>query len=259
LSGVNTPGIFLFFYFTFISFPLGLVSFFLSNVTVHLISADGINLSSARFNTMKLVYHIMASRRLIIVSATIVAAMIVIGMSFITTNNAIAQMTGNMHQGGMIGTHHGMMNDDWMMGPRMMLGNQSMMREGMMMQMIRAEQNVTGSINLSSTIYNAIASQIKTSLSDAASTAEGAVGNNSHAVAAHIGMTNGYLTYSVWVLGPDMNMNMVIVDPANGQILLNMPVSFQQSLVMGPGMMKHEMGMGIMDHDRGFMGPGMMW
>jgi hypothetical protein len=28
---------------------------------------------------------------------------------------------------------------------------------------------------------------------------------------------------------------------------------------MGPGMMKHEMGMGIMDHDRGFMGPGMMW
>jgi hypothetical protein len=46
----------------------------------------------------------------------------------------------------------------------MMVGNESMMR-GMMTQMMGAEHNITGSINLSSTISNAIASQVKVSLS----------------------------------------------------------------------------------------------
>jgi hypothetical protein len=117
---------------------------------------------------------------------------------------------------GMMGPGSGMgMMDGRMMGvvPGMMgpgsADNQSKMR-GMMMQ------NVTGSINLSSTITNAIASQVKESLSQAATTAEGAVGNNSHALAAHLGEVNGYLTYCIWVLGPDMKINMVIVDPGNG-------------------------------------------
>jgi hypothetical protein len=107
---------------------------------------------------------------------------------------------------------------------------------------------------LSSTIHNAIASQIKTSLNEAASTAEGAVGNNSHAVAAHIEMTNGYLTYCVAVLGPDMNINRVIIDPANGKVLLKTAAAPWQSMMMGrgPGMM----GPGMMGP--GMMGPGMM-
>jgi hypothetical protein len=46
-------------------------------------------------------------------------------------------------------------------------------------------------------------------------------------VAAHIGNTNGYLTYCMWVLGPDKNINMVIVDPANGRVLLNRGISIQ--------------------------------
>lgn len=77
-----------------------------------------------------------------------------------------------MRPGGMMG-----------MGPGMMPGNQN---QTMMMQTAGAGQNVTGSINLFSTISNAIESQVKTSLSQAALTAQSAVGNNSHAVAAHI-------------------------------------------------------------------------
>jgi hypothetical protein len=201
----------------------------------------------------------MSSKTLAIVTAMLLTVMIAIsgGISSFTTNNATAQMTGNMtsdmmRQGGMMGQGMGMMDGRMMgMSPGMMIGNQSMP-----MQMMEVGQNVTGSINLFSTISNAIASQVKVSLSQAASIAEGAVGNNSHAVAAHIGNANGYLTYCIWVLGPDMSKNMVIVDPGNGQVLSNRQVSLQHPMMtgMGPGMMG--MGSGMMGP--GMMGPGMM-
>ena len=194
----------------------------------------------------------MASRTLTVVAATLLAVMIAVstGLLFFTSNYATAQMTGNMT--------HGMMRPGGMMGmsPGMMNGNQSTM----MMQMLGAGQNVTGSINLFSTISNAIETQVKVSLSEAASTAEGAVGNNSHAVAAHIGVANGYLIYCVAVLGPEMNMNMVFVDPGNGQVLANTQISLQHLMMMGmgPGMMG--MGPGMMGMGPGMMGmgPGMM-
>ena len=193
----------------------------------------------------------MASRRVTIVTATLLAVMIAVsgGLSFFTSNYATAQMTGNMTNG--IMRPGGMMGMD----PGMMFGNHSTM----MMQMMGASQNVTGSINLFSTISNAIETQVKVSLSEAASTAEGAVGNNSHAVAANIGVANGYLIYCVWVLGPEMNMNRVIVDPGNGQVLSKTQVSLQHlKMGMGPGMMG--MGPGMMGMGPGMMGmgPGMM-
>ena len=155
---------------------------------------------------------------------------------------------------GMMGMGPGMLG----MGPGMMIGNQN--QSNMMMQMVGAGQNVTGSINLFSTVSNAIETQVKVSLSDAASAAEGAVDNSSHAVAAHIGEANGYLIYCVWVLGPGMNMNMVIVDPGNGQVLSNTQISLQHLMMMGmgPGMMG--MGPGMMGMGPGMMGmgPGMM-
>ena len=43
-------------------------------------------------------------------------------------------------------------------------------------------ENVTSSINLMNIITNALGSQIKVSLSNATTTAESSVGNNSHAV-----------------------------------------------------------------------------
>ena len=111
-------------------------------------------------------------------------------------------------------------------------------------------------------IPQAIGSKVNVSLSDAVTTAEGSVGNGSHAVSAHIDENNGYLVYRVTVTDSSMNFSKVIVDPGNGQVLLSEQASKED-------MMKYEMerhhkmmsmmiggtqqGRGMMD-----MGPGMM-
>ena len=136
----------------------------------------------------------------------------------------------------------------------------TMMESGYMMSM--GGENVTSSINLMNIISNAIGSQIKVSLSNATTTAETSVGNNSHAVAAHIGDVNGYLVYTIFVLDPNMNFNTVIVDPGNGQVLSSKQMSMEEHLMMhkgmmGPGMMGPGM-MGPGMRGPGMMGPGMM-
>ncbi len=131
----------------------------------------------------------------------------------------------------------------------------TMMGSGNMMTM--GGENVTSSINLMNIISNAIGSQIKVSLSNATTTAETSIGNNSHAVAAHIGDVNGYLVYTIFVLDPNMNFNTVIVDPGNGQVLSSKQISKEEHLMMHKGMMgPGMMGPGMMGP--GMMGPGMM-
>ena len=125
------------------------------------------------------------------------------------------------------------------------------------MTMTMGGENVTSSINLMNIISNAIGSQIKVSLSNATTTAETSVGNNSHAVAAHIGDVNGYLVYTIFVLDPNMNFNTVIVDPGNGQVLSSRQMSMEEHAMMHKGMMgPGMMGPGMMGP--GMMGPGMM-
>jgi Peptidase propeptide and YPEB domain len=102
-------------------------------------------------------------------------------------------------------------------------------------------------------ITNALGSQIKVSLSNATTTAESSVGNNSHAVAAHLGDENEYLVYTIFVIDPNMNFHTVIVDPGNGQVLSSKQISKEEHLMMHKGMM---MGPGMMGP--GMMGPGMM-
>jgi hypothetical protein len=127
-------------------------------------------------------------------------------------------------------------------------------------------KNVTSSVNLRNIIGQAISSKINVSLSDAAITAEDSVGNGSHAIAAHIDKQNGYLVYNVMVIDPRMNFSKVIVDPGNGQVLLNERVSNadmmkdemqryhkMMSMMMGGPQQGMEMTM-----DPGMMGPGMM-
>lgn len=136
---------------------------------------------------------------------------------------------------------------------------------GMMMkpgEMMMGGNNITSSINLMSVISEAIGSNINVSLSDAALTAESSVGNGSHAASAELGENNGYLVYNVMVIDPNMNFSKVVVDPGNGEILFNKPLSKEEHMMMhemgergmmmspgmtmgGPGgMMKHDMGMG---------------
>ena len=157
-------------------------------------------------------------------TSTIFGAMIlaaVIAMSGASTFTTIHPNTGAQ------ATHGGATNNmitDTMMEP----GNMTMTMGG---------ENVTSSINLMNIISNAIGSQIKVSLSNATTTAETSVGNNSHAVAAHIGDVNGYLVYTIFVLDPNMNFNTVIVDPGNGQVLSSKQMSMEEHLMMHKGMM----------------------
>jgi uncharacterized membrane protein YkoI len=136
--------------------------------------------------------------------------------------------------------------------------------------MMKPGQNITSSINLMDIIHQAIGSKVNVSLSDAATTAEASVGNNSHAVAAHIDEQNGYLVYTVMVIDPSMNFSKVIVDPGNGQVLSSKQISKEEHMrmhgMMGPGMMGHNMmgppgrmmGGDMMDMMMGPMHQGMM-
>jgi hypothetical protein len=53
---------------------------------------------------------------------------------------------------------------------------------------------------------------------------------------------NGYLVYTILVLDPNINFNMIIVDPGNGQVLFTRQMSMEEHSMMhkamaGPGMM----------------------
>ncbi|MFL6419519.1 MAG: PepSY domain-containing protein [Nitrososphaeraceae archaeon] len=80
--------------------------------------------------------------------------------------------------------------------------------------------NITGSIPLGPTISGAIYSKVKTTLSDAATIAQKAVGTNTSATLAFIRPLNGYLVYDVHVRNNSNNTTTaVIIDAGNGKVL----------------------------------------
>jgi hypothetical protein len=117
---------------------------------------------------------------------------------------------------------------------------------------------INGSINLEQTIFEAIGSKVNTTLTQAITTAELSVGNNSFALAAFGGDHEGFLAYTILLGTPDMKFNKVIVDPGTGQVLGSDEVSHKEwmkmqqmmhsrsadgegMMMMGPeGMMGHE-------------------
>src|SRR5215216_4461126 len=82
-----------------------------------------------------------------------------------------------------------------------------------------------GTINLEQTIFQAINSQINTSLTQAMTTAEKLVGNGAFAVAAFGSEEGGYFAYRIILATPGMKFYNVKVDPGNGQILETQQVS----------------------------------
>jgi hypothetical protein len=127
--------------------------------------------------------------------------------------------------------------------------------------------NWTSSVSLFSPVIDAIKSKIHTTLNDATTNALkaiGGAGSNSTAVAAFIHPERGFLVYDVFVLDPNDNIHRVIVDPGNGKVLSNQPMSLMAMMAMmhpsmgmgGPGMMDHGMMMqhGMMNHGMGMMG-----
>jgi hypothetical protein len=95
---------------------------------------------------------------------------------------------------------------------------------------IVGSQNSTGSIKLRSIIGNAISSQIKVSLIQAAMVAEKAVGSNSHAVAANLGQENGFLVYTVWVADSNYNFHRIVVDAGNANLLTLQNMSIARNM-----------------------------
>ena len=94
----------------------------------------------------------------------------------------------------------------------------NMMNPGMMTEY--AYNTVNGSINLGTNLNSSL-SQIKISLSQAATMAEQKIGNNSHAVEAYLCNANGYLIYMVWLRNSNNGSTTdVLVDPVNGKTLL---------------------------------------
>ena len=168
--------------------------------------------------------------------SVIVAAVLSVGLlSILSIEQASAQM----------------MNPNSMMKPNMMF-NRSLVNP-----MFNQSENITGSIKLAPTLFKAISPQIKVSLSDAVKSAETQLGNNSRVMAANLGHENGYLTYTVYAIDPDMNLHKVILDAGNGKVLLSTVLPMQKfmlSHMMGPMMGPNMMGFA----NPGFMGPNMM-
>jgi uncharacterized membrane protein YkoI len=82
-----------------------------------------------------------------------------------------------------------------------------------------------GTINLEQVIFQAINSNINTSLTQAMTAAERSVGNNAFAAAAFGSEENGYFAYRIILATPGMKFYWVKVDPANGQVLETQQVS----------------------------------
>jgi hypothetical protein len=116
-------------------------------------------------------------------------------------------------------------------------------------------QNWTGSISLFSPILDMFKSKVHTTLNSAITNAINAVGggSNSSAVAAFIHPENGFLVYNVLVLDSSNNIHRVIVDPGNGKVLSNQPMSMMEMMFM----MHPSMGMGMGSMMMGGGGPGM--
>jgi hypothetical protein len=143
---------------------------------------------------------------------------------------------------------------------------------GNMTSGMREKMIINGTINLQQTIFEAIGSKVNTTLTQAITTAEQSVGNNSFALAAFGGPHGDYLVYTIILGTPGMEFHKVIVDPGTGQVLASQEMSHKEWMKMqqmqhmmhggmgggpsGGGMMmmmgESDSGGSMMKHDRGW-------
>jgi hypothetical protein len=142
-----------------------------------------------------------------------------------------------------------------MMDPNAMMNPNMMSNASSFNPMFNQTQNITGSIKLAPTLFNAISPTINVSLSDAVKSVESQMGNNSRIVSANLGHENGYLTYTICAIDQDMNIHKVIVDPGDGKVLLTTVIPMEKFMLnhmmgsmMGPNMMGSMMNPGSMGH-----------
>jgi hypothetical protein len=116
---------------------------------------------------------------------------------------------------------------------------------------------INGTIDLEQTIFQAIGAKVNTTLTQAITTAEQTIGNNSFAMAAFGGPYGSYLVYTIILGTPAMEFQKVIVDPGTGLVLSSEQISQKEWMKMqqmhhmmhgeGPG--GGGMGMMFMEED----------
>jgi uncharacterized membrane protein YkoI len=138
--------------------------------------------------------------------------------------------------------------------------NMSNVNNNTMFNSSSSSYNITSSINMKSLIGQAIASQVKVSLTNASSIAEQSVGPNSHAIKAELDMKKEYLTYRIVVVDNNFEMHKVVVDPGNGEVLFTGPLSKwdKMSMMMGPQIEPDLIMLGAIDEGSLIDPPGLM-
>ena len=117
-----------------------------------------------------------------------------------------------------------------------MTGNSMMMKDRYNNPMMGVEnkthEKINGTIDIMNTMYQAIESKVNTTLTQAITTAEQHVGNNSYAMSANGEEKGGVLVYCIILGSPDMKFNKVLVDPGNGQVLQSKELSMMDWMMM---------------------------
>jgi uncharacterized membrane protein YkoI len=108
-------------------------------------------------------------------------------------------------------------------------------------------RNLTGSVQVFPRLSQVIQSKANVSLSAAATSAQTAVGANSHVISAHLGIVNGFLVYVVHVVDTNNNIHRVIVDAGNRKILSATQLPYANALIHPGrgGMFGHYYGHGM--------------
>lgn len=96
----------------------------------------------------------------------------------------------------------------------------------------RNYEKINGTVNMMDTMYQAIESKFNVTLTQAITTAEQSVGNDSYAMSANGEEKDGYLVYSVVLGSPDMKFTKVLVDPGNGAVLKIEDMSIMEWMMM---------------------------
>jgi hypothetical protein len=97
--------------------------------------------------------------------------------------------------------------------------------------------NFTGSISLTSSLFEVLKSKTKVNLADAMTDVTNSMGPNATVLFGSVQIERGFLVYRIVGLDDRNNINMVFVDPANGSILSQQqwPATMSQALLPIPG------------------------
>jgi hypothetical protein len=137
------------------------------------------------------------SMKLKALSISVISIATLIAVMSIITSSSEHSVNAQMMMGDQMGTHPGLEN----------------------------MTSVNGTINIEQTTFEAIDSKVNTSLIQAMTAAEQAVGNDSFALAAFGNNVGGDFVYYIILGTPGMKLYNVLVDPGNGQILATQEVS----------------------------------